>query len=130
MAKHKKKPTKAKSSSASKIVADQITENSNPEIETSDIMLAEVKTKKTKQERKNEKAAFAAKQKKKAKNDAAPRRHRVKELFSELKKVNWPTFGKTCKQTGTVLAVVVIFMLVVLGLDSLLGWLITLIGKI
>ena len=54
----------------------------------------------------------------------APRRNRAKETFSELKKVNWPTFGKTMKQTGMVLSIVVIFTLIVLGLDMGVGALI------
>ena len=58
------------------------------------------------------------------------RRSRVKETFSELKKVNWPTFGKTMKQTGMVLAIVVAFTLLVLGIDMLVGYLIGLLTKI
>ena len=45
------------------------------------------------------------------------KRSRTKETFSELKKVNWPSFGKTMKQTGMVLSVVVLFTLVVLAID-------------
>ena len=58
------------------------------------------------------------------------RRSRVKETFSELKKVNWPTFGKTMKQTGMVLAIVVGFTLLVLGIDTLVAYLIGLLSKI
>ncbi len=91
-------------------------------------ILTEVKTKKlTKQEKqKSKEEKIKAKKKAKAKTEK-PKRHRVKEIFSELKKVNWPTFKKTCKQTGTVLIVVVVFMLVVLGFDSLLSWLMSLV---
>lgn len=50
---------------------------------------------------------------------------KCKDVFSELKKVNWPTFGKVVKQTGIVLAVVVIFLVVItafdFGLTKLLG---------
>ena len=66
---------------------------------------------------------------KKAKN-TEPKRSRTKETLSELKKVSWPTFGKTMKQTGMVISVVVIFMLVCLGFDSLLSWLLKLITNI
>lgn len=45
-----------------------------------------------------------------------------KDFFSELKKVTWPTFAKVLKQTGTVLLVTVIFLLVMLAFDSLLGF--------
>ena len=58
------------------------------------------------------------------------RRSRAKETFSELKKVNWPTFGKTMKQTGMVLAIVVGFTALVLGIDTLVGYLIGLLTKI
>ncbi|MEG1582268.1 MAG: preprotein translocase subunit SecE [Clostridia bacterium] len=61
------------------------------------------------------------------KSEPKVKRHRTKEIFSELKKVNWPTFGKTMKQTGMVISIVVIFMLLVLGIDSLVGFLIKLI---
>ena len=50
---------------------------------------------------------------------------KAKDIFSELKKVNWPTFGKVVKQTGIVLAVVVIFLVFItafdFGLTKLLG---------
>lgn len=44
-----------------------------------------------------------------------------KEVFSELKKVTWPSFSKVVKQTGIVLAVVLFFFLVLMGMDALLG---------
>ena len=120
MAKNKKMPTKE-----------------NPEIEKSDEVLTVVdkKTAKKEKAKKEDKNAVkaSAKQnkdsKKKAKSDK-PKRNRFKEVFSELKKVSWPSFKKTCKQTGTVLVVVAIFMLVVLGIDSLLTWVINLIVNI
>lgn len=68
---------------------------------------------------------------KKVKNASSqPKRSRVKETMGELKKVSWPSFGKTMKQTGMVISVVLIFTLVVLGIDSLLGWLLKLIANI
>lgn len=45
-----------------------------------------------------------------------------KEAFSELKKVSWPSFKTVLKNTLVVLGVVVVFLLVLLGFDSLLGW--------
>ena len=62
---------------------------------------------------------------KKAKKDKKPSKvgKKVKETVSELKKVNWPTFGQVCKKTGVVLAVVVIFAVVLFGIDRLLSWL-------
>ena len=59
-----------------------------------------------------------------------PKKSKAKETISELKKVSWPTFSKTMKQTGMVLSVVALFMLVTLGIDSLLSWLLKLITSI
>ena len=53
----------------------------------------------------------------------------IKEIVSELKKVSWPTFAKVMAETGIVLAVVVFFLLIILGFDSLLAWLFTLLVK-
>ena len=65
---------------------------------------------------------------KKAKANAQPKRNRMKETFGELKKVSWPTFGKTMAQTGMVIGVVAIFALLVLGVDLFLGWIFGLIS--
>ena len=50
---------------------------------------------------------------------------KCKDVFSELKKVSWPSFAQVVKQTGIVLAVVFIFMVVIfafdMGLSGLLG---------
>ena len=51
---------------------------------------------------------------------------KIKEVFSELKKVNWPTAKKVFAQLGTVLVVVLIFVLIVMGFDSLCAWLLEL----
>ena len=53
----------------------------------------------------------------------------IKEIISELKKVTWPTFGKVMAETGIVLVVVLFFLLIILGFDSLLSWLFTLLVK-
>ena len=42
---------------------------------------------------------------------------KAKDVFSELKKVSWPTFAEVVKQTGIVLAVVLIFMVVIFAFD-------------
>ena len=65
---------------------------------------------------------------KKAKANAQPKRSRMNETFGELKKVSWPTFGKTMAQTGMVIGVVAIFALLVLGVDLFLGWIVGLIS--
>ena len=51
-------------------------------------------------------------------------KNKFSEMWSELKKVSWPSFGKVVKQTGMVIAVVLFFLVVItlidLGLSSLL----------
>lgn len=42
---------------------------------------------------------------------------KLKETFSELKRVSWPTFGKALKATGVVLAIVLVFTIVVTGVN-------------
>ncbi len=44
-----------------------------------------------------------------------------KELFSELKKVSWPSFLTVVKQTGVVILVTLFFLLVLMGVDAGLG---------
>lgn len=52
-----------------------------------------------------------------------PKKSRTKETVSELKKVSWPNFKTVLKNTGMVLAVVLIFGLLIFGMDSLIIWL-------
>ena len=66
-----------------------------------------------------------AKNKKADKKAKQPKRNRAKETVSELKKVTWPKFATVVKNTGMVLAVVLIFGLVVFGIDSLIIWLLS-----
>ena len=47
---------------------------------------------------------------------------KFKEVGSELKKVSWPGFGKTVKNTGVVLAVVAIFLVIILIFDLILSY--------
>ncbi len=42
---------------------------------------------------------------------------KIKDIFSELKKVSWPTFPKVVKQTGVVIVVVVAFLVVISAFD-------------
>ncbi len=103
------------------------------EIEKSDEVLSAKKVEKPAKLSKEEKKAIKAKlqnKKAKAKNNDKPKRNRAKEVVSELKKVNWPSFKKTCAQTGAVLAVVAVFMVAVFGIDSLVAWILKLITKI
>ena len=47
----------------------------------------------------------------------------LKQSWSELKKVSWPNFQTVVKNTGIVLAVVLFFLLVILGVDALFSFL-------
>ena len=42
---------------------------------------------------------------------------KLKETFSELKRVTWPTFPKVLRGTGVVLVVVLAFLVVVTGIN-------------
>lgn len=42
---------------------------------------------------------------------------KIKDVFSELKKVSWPSFPKVVKQTGIVIVVVLIFLVVITAFD-------------
>lgn len=42
---------------------------------------------------------------------------KLKDVFSELKKVSWPTFPKVVKQTGVVIVVVLVFLIVITAFD-------------
>ena len=53
---------------------------------------------------------------------------KFKEMFSELKKVTWPDFAKVMKQTGIVLGVVFVFLVVVTAIDFGLEQLLTLVS--
>ena len=47
----------------------------------------------------------------------------LKQSWSELKKVSWPNFNTVVKNTGIVLAVVLFFLLIILGVDLLFTYL-------
>ncbi len=53
---------------------------------------------------------------------------KIKETFSELKRVTWPKLPTVFATTGVVLAVVAAFLLVITGVDSLLSFLLGLIS--
>ncbi len=42
---------------------------------------------------------------------------KLKETFSELKRVTWPSFGKAVKATGVVIVIVLVFMVIVTGVN-------------
>lgn len=61
-------------------------------------------------------------EKSKVKKEKKPSKFKkkTKEIFSELKKVIWPTHSQVIKKTATVIAVVLIFSVVLLGIDTVL----------
>ena len=65
--------------------------------------------------------------KKKDKKEKGKLKRKAKETSSELKKVSWPSFGEVCKKTGVVLVVVLVFAVVIFGIDYCLGLLVNLI---
>ena len=52
-----------------------------------------------------------------------------KEMFSELKKVTWPTWKVAATSLLTVLVVVLVFLVIVMGFDYLASWLLSLLTK-
>lgn len=71
------------------------------------------------------KAKDVAKNKKKKEKAKKPNKiaKSLKDTGNELKKVTWPGFKQVVKQTGIVLAFVLIFGIVLLGFDKLCSWL-------
>ncbi|MDE7084134.1 MAG: preprotein translocase subunit SecE [Clostridia bacterium] len=70
-----------------------------------------------------------AKEKEKKPNIFVRMGRKLKETFSELKRVTWPTFPKVLKATGVVLVVVLVFLVVVTGINQGLQALLGLITK-
>lgn len=82
----------------------------------------EVKITKTAKEQKKEQVKDAeSKKKKKKDNKQNVVVKKTKETVSELKKVSWPSFSKVVKKTGVVIAVMLIFTVVLFGIDRLLA---------
>ena len=71
---------------------------------------------KNEEDKSQQKAAKKPKKEKKAGFFARMGR-KIKDVFSELKKVSWPTFPKVVKQTGVVLMVVLAFLIVITAFD-------------
>ena len=54
---------------------------------------------------------------------------KIKETFSELKRVTWPKFGAVVKTTGVVLVIVLAFLVVISAVDFGLTKLLELLTK-
>ncbi len=108
-----------------KVLVSENEEVSDTMISTDDGMLnpaKEEKNVKVENKQKNKDSKDIKTKKEKKPKDKKLRR-KARETVSELKKVAWPSFGEVCKKTGVVLSVVIIFGLVLFGLDTLLGYL-------
>jgi preprotein translocase subunit SecE len=92
-----------------------------------DVKEEEVKT--SKETEKKVKVSKEKQNKKKKERQPSKMGKRMKETASELKKVTWPTFGSVVKKTSVVLAVVLIFAVVLFGIDRLLAWIFSLLVK-
>lgn len=55
---------------------------------------------------------------------------KIKEVFSEIKKVSWPSWDKVLKQTAVVFGVVILFLVVITLMDLGLGQLLKLLTNI
>ena len=73
--------------------------------------------------------ANVSKQKNKKPNIFRRMGAKIKEVFSELKRVTWPSFFTVLKTTGVVLVIILAILIVVTGVDSVLGLLLKLISK-
>ncbi len=100
---------------------DQVTEISIVEEKAGEV--SEQSSKAAKIEDKKGKKKDNKKNTKKRK-DKISLREKTRGAISEFKKVTWPTFGEVCKKTGVVLVVVLVFAVVVFGIDYCLGLLI------
>lgn len=69
----------------------------------------------------DERANAKDNRKEKKKKEPGRIRRWFKDFFSELKKVTWPSFSKVLKNTGIVLLITVIFLLVLMLFDFALG---------
>ena len=71
------------------------------------------------------KAKDVAKDKKKKEKSKKPNKvaKALKDTGNELKKVTWPGFKQVAKQTGIVLAFVLVFGVVLFGFERLCSWL-------
>lgn len=88
---------------------------------------AEEKTEKANKKDAKDNKTKKTNDKKKDKKEKGKLKRKAKETFSELKKVSWPSFGEVCKKTGVVLVVVLVFAVVIFGIDYCLGLLVNLI---
>ena len=107
-----------------------IEEADKAEVEKAETVEEKKDAKDAKSDKTAEKSKAEEKKKQKDKNKKGKKKEnkkglvkKTKETASELKKVTWPTFGDVVKKTGIVIAFVVIFGLLIFGVDTLLAFL-------
>ncbi|HAJ77481.1 MAG TPA: preprotein translocase subunit SecE [Clostridiales bacterium] len=83
---------------------------------------AEVKAEPVKEQKADKKSKKDGKSKKQNKKEPKVKSNKVKESVAELKKVTWPTFPKVVKNTILVLGIVLLFTIVLFGIDYGLSW--------
>jgi len=106
--------------------------NKKHKSQTGGLQEKKVKIEPTREEIKEEQKAEKVKRREKAKANKKERTSiikRLRDVGGELKKVRWPTFGRTIKQTGVVLGLVLVFAIVVFGIDQGLNQLYQLLTK-
>ena len=129
MAKKKnKRIVKAPKTEEIKPVATEEMEVVEPDVPATE---AKVETKKSTKEQEKDKTKNNKGKKTKKANDAPKGGlgKKVKEIFSELKKVSWPSFKSVVKNTGVVIVVVLVFTVVLFGSDRGLAALYNLIPR-
>ena len=92
-------------------------------VETEQVVATENKSNKENSKKEKKKDTKDSKKNSKKNQNKKGVGQKSKELYSELKKVSWPSFGKVVKTTGVVLLVVAVCTLVLFGADRLFFWL-------
>ena len=118
MAKKNKKKGQTKPKQQVDVSVAQVEEQT----EQNEVVVGTPKETETKQADKSKPEKKTDKKKNKVKKPSKTAK-KIKETTSELKKVTWPSFLTVVKKTGVVLAVVIIFAVVLFGIDRLLSWL-------
>lgn len=110
--------------------AEEVVIEEAVEVEKAETVEEKKDAKDAKSDKTAEKSKAEEKKKQKDKNKKGKKKEnkkglvkKTKETASELKKVTWPTFGDVVKKTGIVIAFVVIFGLLIFGVDMLLAFL-------
>jgi preprotein translocase SecE subunit len=88
--------------------------------QTGGLQEKKVKVEPTKAEIKQEAKVEKIKRKEKVKKEKADKPGfgtRIKDFFLEIKRVTWPTAAKTFKQTSIVLGVVLVFAVILFGIN-------------